>query len=374
MSDHFSGPAVMGDPSVDITDFYAFPSPERPGHLVLIMDVFPMATSQSLFSDVVTHRFRLRPLTRSGGSVAHGNAEYAIDVTFTDVTPGSSVQEGTVVTSDGRKARFTVGKPLQQDGLFVFAGLVSDPFFMDVEASIRTGILGNLSFNKEGANTVHLRDVLSIVVEISCASIVERFDGIALAGAIAETLVTRRGKPLRIERLGRPEIKNFVLQGTTQDSRTKGVELRDLYNREDAFALSREYRPLYESRLDANLAFYDGLDGKTAWPLAADGRHPLRDLLIGDFLIVDLARPFAPGNFLEIERALIDNRAHESAGGRWLDDDILDELLTWLVNGGRGERLGDGVDNPTKPASRSFPYVREPNKRVDLPLPAFLES
>ena len=35
MSDHFSGPAVMGDPAVDITDFYAFPSPERPGHLVL---------------------------------------------------------------------------------------------------------------------------------------------------------------------------------------------------------------------------------------------------------------------------------------------------------------------------------------------------
>ena len=52
MSDHFSGPAVMGDPSVDITDFYAFPSPERPGNLVLIMDVFPMATPQSFFSDV----------------------------------------------------------------------------------------------------------------------------------------------------------------------------------------------------------------------------------------------------------------------------------------------------------------------------------
>ena len=46
MSDHFSGPAVMQDPAVDITDFYAFPSPERPGHLVLIMDLFPMATSR----------------------------------------------------------------------------------------------------------------------------------------------------------------------------------------------------------------------------------------------------------------------------------------------------------------------------------------
>ena len=70
-----------------------------------------------------------------------------------------------------------------------------------------------------------------------------------------------------------------------------------------------------------------------------------------DFLILDLAHPFAPGNFLEIERAMLDNRPHESAGGRWLDDDILDEMLTLFVNGGRGERLGDGVDAPTKPAS-----------------------
>ena len=95
MSDHFSGPAVMGDPAVDITDFYAFPSPERPGNLVLIMDVFPMATPQSFFSDVVTYRFRLRPLTRSGGSVMPGTAEYRIDVSFNDVPEGGSVQNGT---------------------------------------------------------------------------------------------------------------------------------------------------------------------------------------------------------------------------------------------------------------------------------------
>ena len=71
---------------------------------------------------------------------------------------------------------------------------------------------------------------------------------------------------------------------------------------------------------------------------------------------------------------MLADQPHESAGGRWLDDDILDELLTLLVNGGRGERFGDGVDAPTKPASLSFPYVREPNKRADLPLPAFLRS
>ena len=123
-----------------------------------------------------------------------------------------------------------------------------------------------------------------------------------------------------------------------------------------------------------NLAAFDDLDSKTSWPLGPEGRHPLRELLIDDFLVLDLARPFMAGSFLEIERALVDNRPHETAGGRWLDDDILDELLTWIVNGGRGERFGDGVDHPTKPASLSFPYVREPNNRTDLPLPAFLRS
>jgi hypothetical protein len=372
MSDHFSGPAVMGDPSVDITDFYAFPSPERPGNLVLIMNVFPMATTQSFFSDVVSYRFRLRPLMRSGGSITHGTAEYMIEVSFNDAPERTSVQKGNIVTSDGREASFVVGKPLEQNGMRVFAGLVSDPFFMDVEAALRTTNSGKLSFAKKGANTVQLRDILSIVVEVPFAPIVERFDGVTLVAAIAEDIVTRRGKPIRIERLGRPEIKNFVLENLTRDPRTKGVELRDLYNKEDAFALSKEYRPLYESRLDANLAFFDGLDGKTAWPLGPDGRHPLRDLLIGDFLILDLAHAFAPGNFLEIERSVINNRPHESAGGRWLDDDIFDEMLTLLVNGGRGERFGDGVDAPTKPASSNFPYVREPNKRADLPRPAFL--
>jgi hypothetical protein len=368
MSDHFSGPAVMGDPSIDITDFYAFVSPERAGNLVLIMDVFPMATAQSFFSDVVTHRFRLRPLMRSNGTIKHGDVEYSIDIRFSDVPEGTSVQKGNLVTSDGRKTSFVVGEALEEDGMRIFAGLISDPFFMDVEATLRTDISGKLSFGAAD-NTVQLRDVLSIAVEVPFAAIVERFDGVTLIGAIAETLVTRRGKPIRLERLGRPEIKNVFMANPMRGA--KGVELRDLYNREDAFALSQVYRPLYDSRLDGSLAFWDGLDGQTAWPLAADGHHALRDLLMDDFLILDLALAFAPGGFLEIERALVNNRPHKAAGGRWLEDDILDELLMF-VNGDGVERLSDGVDAPTKPASLCFPYVREPNHRTDLPLPAFL--
>jgi hypothetical protein len=373
MSDHFSGPMVMGDPALDITDFYAFPSPERPGNLVLIMDVFPMATAQACFSNVVTHRFRLRPLEPSGGRLMVGPVEYTIDVTFSDIAQGTATQSGCVATSCGRRADFPVGAQTELDGMRVFAGLASDPFFMDVEAAIRTDMSGKLSFDT-ATNTVEQRDVLVIAIELPCAPILELFGGATLVSAVAETAVTRRGKPMRIERVGRPEIKNVVMANPTRDPRTMGVELRDLYNREDTFALSPVYRSLYESRMDANLAFFDRLDDACAWPLDADGRHPLRDVLIDDFLVLDLAHPFAPGGFLEIERAVVERRAHATAGGRWLDDDILDELLTWMVNGRRGKRFGDGVDAPTKPASLSFPYVREPNNRSDLPLPAFLRT
>ena len=260
MSDHFSGPMVMGDPSVDITDFYAFPSPERPGNVVLIMDVFPMATAQSCFSDVVTHRFRLRPLTRSAGRhrrPARPNTR--------SMSPSATwrkadrVQSGQVTTSCGRRMDFAVGMPTEQDGMRVFAGLASDPFFMDVEAALRTDMSGKLSFDT-ATNTVELRDVLAIAVELPCAPILERFEGATLVAAVAENTVTRRGKPIRIERVGRPEMKNVVLANPIRDPRTMGVELRDLYNREDAFALSPVYRSLYESRMDANLAFFDGLD------------------------------------------------------------------------------------------------------------------
>ena len=63
MSDHFSGPRAIADPAADIADLYVFPSPERPGRLVLVMTVFPAAMPCALFSDAVAYRFRLRPVT-----------------------------------------------------------------------------------------------------------------------------------------------------------------------------------------------------------------------------------------------------------------------------------------------------------------------
>src|ERR1700710_608906 len=64
MSDHISGPRALADPVADISDVYAFPSPERPGHLVLVVNTLPFAQPSDGFSDALVYRFRLRPLSR----------------------------------------------------------------------------------------------------------------------------------------------------------------------------------------------------------------------------------------------------------------------------------------------------------------------
>ena len=61
MSDHISGPRALAEPIADITDFYAFPSPERPGYLVLAMNTMPFATPSQPFSEALIYRFRVRP-------------------------------------------------------------------------------------------------------------------------------------------------------------------------------------------------------------------------------------------------------------------------------------------------------------------------
>src|SRR5215217_7659612 len=91
MSDHISGPRALADPIADITDLYAFPSPQQPGSLVLVMNTLPFAQPSDLFSDGLVYRFRLRPLVRaaSNGDRAPFQVdpdEVVIDCVFSDPT------------------------------------------------------------------------------------------------------------------------------------------------------------------------------------------------------------------------------------------------------------------------------------------------
>jgi hypothetical protein len=369
MSDHFSGPRALAGPAGDITDVFAFPSPDRPGHLVLAMNVHPLASLTSSFSDAIVCRFRLRPVTIAPDGPAFPFGPVESELTFScrfdspqlEQNGSRPVQDGYLTLPSGETAEFRVDDELggRLDGVRVYCGLRSDPFFIDLPAHMESIATSRLAFTHPGHNSVSNFNVLSVIVEVDCNVLLQNGRG-PLFGLVGETVVAGN-IPIRLERVGRPEIKNVMLSMKEFDHVNRDLEIRDLYNLEDAFHLSKDYRGAYRARLNANLAAIDALDGKTDWPLGQHGSHPLTDLLLDDYLVVDVSKPFADSSCLEIERAVLKGRPHQTCGGRWFNDDVMDTIYTLLIDGGHGPRISDGVDQATVPASDVFPYLMPAN-------------
>ena len=117
MSDHISGPRALSDPIADITDVYAFPSPERPGHLVLVMNTLPFAKPWDALSDGLIYRFRLRPLTAGApGDAAPftaGDEEFVVRLrVLTARAPerAAALRAGGHVHDPGRRDRHLPGQ------------------------------------------------------------------------------------------------------------------------------------------------------------------------------------------------------------------------------------------------------------------------
>ena len=368
MSHHISGPRAAAEPIADITDLYAFPSPEHPDRLVLVLNTLPFAPPSAAFSDGLIYRFRLRPLTanaqQDGAPFAPGGEEIVIDCVFSAPAGGHGAngpeQGGTCVTPTRETVSMRVNDEHggQAHGVRVFAGPRWDPFIMDAPAALKTIATGKLAFTDLGAIYLDGKNVLSLVVEVDRAVLPGDAE---LFGVVAETL-TRGRLNVRLERAGRPEVPNLMLAPKQFDPVNRDLEIRDLYNMDDAFDLSRAYENAYRARLNANLAFWDGLDGKTDWRARGDGAHPLTELMLADFLVLDVTKPYAEqGSFLEIELAALRGEPHRTCGGRALNDDVMDTIFTLLVNAGNGPVIRDGVGQATRPASRAFPYLAPPN-------------
>jgi hypothetical protein len=372
MSDHISGPRALADPIADITDVYAYPSPERPDRLVLVVNTLPMAKPSDLFSEGLVYRFRLRPLSEpaadgEGWGFVPADDEYVLDCVFSAPDPAADapVQEGTCTSSTGQSVSFHVNDDQGGggDGLRVFAGTRWDPFIMDARAALKTLATHELAFTDAGSIFLDGKNVLSVVIEVDSRLLGDS----PLVGVVAETLM--RGKVnVRIERVGRPEVKNMMLASKEFDPVNRDLEIRDLYNMADAFHLGDSYGGAYRARLNTNLAFWDGLDGKVDWPPDDDGKHPLTDLVLADFLVVDVTKPYVEhGSFLEIELAARSGQPHQTCGGRTLNDDVMDTIFTQLVNAGNGPVIRDGVDSATCPATGTFPYLAPPNQHPPEP-------
>ena len=116
MSDHVDGPRQIGDPPADLTDLFAFTSPENPAHTVVAANVFPSAGVTAMFSNAVNHSIVIRRIAPVGhvGNAAKfkpSDKEYRFSCRFSVLEHGTGskpVQRGTLTCPDGQELKFVV--------------------------------------------------------------------------------------------------------------------------------------------------------------------------------------------------------------------------------------------------------------------------
>ena len=142
MSDHIDGPRQIGDPSADLTDLFAFTSPENPSRTVVAANVFPTCGTDAIFSNAINHSIVIRRAKVAGIGEAikfeTTDPEIRFTCRFDALEPGTAdrrpIQRGTCTLPGGQTLHFLVNDEngaSTPDGTFrVFAGMRSDPFIL----------------------------------------------------------------------------------------------------------------------------------------------------------------------------------------------------------------------------------------------------
>jgi Polyketide cyclase / dehydrase and lipid transport/Domain of unknown function (DUF4331) len=364
MSDHVDGPRSIGEPAADVTDLFAFTSPENPAHTVLAACVFPSAGEDAIFSNVIDHSIVVRRVTVAGvGNAAKfqpADDEIRFSFRFEVLqrnSAGNVIQRGLCRLPGGRELSLTVndenGTSTPEGDVRVFAGLRSDPFYLAwIAASL-----------EKVPNLLQHDNVLCMVVELDTRRVLDPAKG-SLFGVIAETVPVpqpagRIGHPVaRIDWIGRPEQTNVRLNNPAMSDID---DLRDLWNQQTPFAISKELQPLFLQRLKDSFADWDMRDGKADWTPEALAANA--NVFLDDFLLFDVAKPITDQSHLEIEKSTLYGRPYQTGGGRTVDANSIDILLTWLVNHDRAFLQG-GALGATKPGMTVFPYFATPNTEL----------
>jgi hypothetical protein len=364
MSDHVDGPRQIGEPATDLTDLFAFTSPENPAHTVLAANVFPSAGVTAMFSNAVNHSIVIRRMTVAGvGNAAKftpGDKEYRFSCQFSVLEHGTDskpVQRGTLTCPDGQVLHFVVNDEngaSTPDGTFrVFAGLRSDPFFL-------AWLVRDL---KKIPNLLQHDNVLAIVIEFDTQRVLNPSEG-SLFGAIAETSpLSGTASPIgheppRFDWVGRPEQTNMRLNNPALEGTD---DVRDLWNQQTPFAMAEEIKPLFRKRLKDSLTNWDMRDGKADW--SPDALDAAVNVYLDDFMLFDVSKPMSDTSYLEIEKSTLRGKPYATGGGRTVDANVVDMMITWMVNDDK-EFMQGGATSATKPGMKTFPYEASPNTEL----------
>ena len=203
-ADHADGPAASADPSADITDIFAWMSPDAE-RVILVMDLVRNATAQSRFSDSVQYVFHTSSRAAFGGTAS---AELPVICEFDTaqrVQCWADMRE--YVAGD---ASTVTGLSSADGKMRVFTGLRDDPFFFNLSgfraaARIVAGAASSLTFNDAGCPLLDAATSSALVTQLHTADgggpavdNFAHFNVLALVVSLDKSLLTANGPILGV--------------------------------------------------------------------------------------------------------------------------------------------------------------------------------
>jgi hypothetical protein len=387
-SSHREAPLIQDDPSADLTDVYAFRSPDKPNTVTLIANVIPAedpAAGPNWYTFSPTARYNLKIDTdgdvqpnviyrfqfqRKTGQFFLGDTAQPFTVTRVAGGRTTVVARGTTAPNNiGPRStpnyRSLVSKSIVSfDGgrSQAFAGQRDDPFYGDIGAifdlvAIRKGT-GNMGGGKDffAGYAVH-----TFAVQVPIAALNAKNGTIGVWASVDRRRVTtfgggQSGPWVQVNRLGNPLVNEVIIP----------TGLKDRWNAQQPWRESA-YRKYYESPILAAV-----LNQLYKLEVPATGRDDLVSVLLtgvpklnftgtklADVLRLNLTIPVTNGP-KRLGVLAGDNQGWPN--GRRLGDDVID-IAEQAVGGflkGKKLPLGDGVDGDDLNLLSSFPYVADP--------------
>lgn len=342
-TDHIDGAFTVENPRVDLTDLYAFVKNDSPKTLVVVLNVITAAQVWERPDENIAFEVLISP-------AKFDEVEKLINFSLDQQYKLSCVWQRSKFncsSSTGTKVSGAINSENSQAGLRVFAGKRSDPFVLNGVWAAELAASNKIP-EPFASNIIKNFNVYSIVAELDLVNELKTNElGTLAIGGQARNLATN----LILDRIGRPEIANVVLQSNT------GQDLRNLLNSEQALAVGSDLQSIIRQRIRENLDRYDQMD-----PAQFEtDKDKLSDILSRDFLTIDLRLPCLDMTYFSLEAALLSGEKAQSCGGRSLEQDIIDSVYGLMVTGNPNNAISDGASTPTKPLKGEFPYLAEPN-------------
>ena len=396
-SSHREAPLIAEDPSADLTDVYAFRSPDKPGTVTILANVIPaedpaagpnwytfspnarynlkVDTNGDARPDV-TYRFEFR--TKTGPFFLGDTAQPFTVSRVTRAGQATVVARGTTPPNNiGPRStpnyRSLVTKSIASfDGgnSRAFAGQRDDPFFGDIGAifdlvAIRKGT-GNMGGGKDffAGYAVH-----TFGVQVPIARLDARNGIIGVWASVDRRKVTTRrvtgsrdsGAWIQVNRLGNPLVNEVIIP----------TGLKDQWNGLQPWQEGR-FRKYYDTPILAAVI-------NQLYKLGVPETN--RDDLVAVLLTGVPELNQNTGRLAEVLRLNLNipvtrnpKRLGVLAGdtqgwpnGRRLGDDVID-IAEQAVAGflkGKQVPLGDGVDGDDRKLLGSFPYIADPQSGFD---------